>query len=294
MAMLLFAGCDLPQDDYDLDQDSIIGDGTTIILDCGDTAHNFEEYDLLGVTVIEESKQSELVVDVDLNYFTNACYVKSGSYFSPFGVDMFYAYPDGDVSIIAYYPYRSTLTGSSIDIVIPTDQRAGYSSSRLFYGVATGCSMSDYAVDLMLEPQLSTLVVNLEADGTTVSAIEGYSVNLLAVTTSATFDLNDGALTPSAETTAKSNGYSSDSDTFKFLMIPQTIAANTLFLEFVVDGEATRYSLSEEVTLSKGKTTTLKATVTSGFIEIALSTPSSDDDIEDWVDDDDVVTNTNN
>ncbi len=290
MAMLLFVGCDLPQDDYELDKDSIVGDGTTIILDCADSAHTFVDYDLLGVTVIEQSKQSVLEVDIDQNYFTNACYVKVGSYFSPFGVEMFYAYPEGEISIIAYYPYQSDLDGSKIDIKLPSDQRSGFSSSKLYYGVTTDCTVSNYAADVTLESQLSTLVVNLVADGSSVTAIENYTVNLLNVATDGVFDLNNGELENSTTTTAKCYGYGSDSDTFKFLALPQTIAADEVFLEFVVNGEATRYSVSEDVVLVKGKTTTLTAVVNSEFMEITVSNPS-DGDIEDWESDDDIVTN---
>jgi hypothetical protein len=130
--------------------------------------------------------------------------------FAASATDQTIYYPEtGNVDFIAYYPYKSTLSGNTyaVDVTSQTNQAA---IDLLYSSNATGLSKTSTTANLVFAHQLSKIEFTVKK-GTGVADLNSLGVVLAGLNTKANFDLATGALSSatstadiSAKTTAQS------------------------------------------------------------------------------------------
>lgn len=184
---------------------------------------------------------------------------------------------EGDVSIYAYAPYNQDWVGklsTDNEFTVKTDQSsdADYCASDLMIGVpSTGnpVSSTTEAVQLNFKHKLTKLNINFNV-GTSGINLQGATVKVKNVKTTATVNIETGTVTESAtsasaDITVAVFDAAATTFTASVIFVPQTITANTAFVEVETTSAGSFTApLSQDVTFEGGKKYTYTAQFTGG------------------------------
>ena len=194
---------------------------------------DWEEGDAIGVYMMKEGvglDASALALNVEY------LYNDSTERFAPKRASdsLFFPFSGAAVDFIGYYPYREDIT----DFIYPVNltMQSNQASIDLIYSDnATGRNMGNPDVQLTFSHRLSKVVFNI-AHYRAID-LSGLSVIITNVPTESTFNLVDGALSPSAVEKDIALSVSEDGTVAEAILLPDTDLSNSDFWFTLVDDQ---------------------------------------------------------
>ncbi len=202
--------------------------------------------------------------------------------------DAIYFPKEGDVSIYAYAPHNSNWTHGENEFTVKSNQSDddGYLASDLLYGVPTAAtnsfnSSNPSPIALSFAHKLAKVTVTFNADGSDYD-LTGKTVNITNTLPTAKLNTTDGTLTAASgtATTIKAATFATDAETFSAsaVVVPQTVAAGTEFIQVILGEIALSAKLSSETVFEGGKSYAFTVNVSSMGAEI----DTDDTTVTDW------------
>ncbi|MBR5399250.1 MAG: leucine-rich repeat protein [Bacteroidales bacterium] len=204
------------------------------------------------------------------------------------------------VDLYLYYPFQSSVTDvNAANFEVQKDQStaatatalSGYEASDWMWGKGTDITPTESSVSIAMSHRLSAVQVTLqEGTGFAEGEFEAISKSVILTNTTrkATLDYSTG--TPTALGNPQKDGIvmcpqSGENTSFRAIVIPQTVTANTQLFAITLDGVSYSFKQSNDVTYQQGKqlnvTITLNKKTPTGTYELQLA----DSQIVDWVED---------
>ena len=265
------------------------------------TATGFVDGDALGLFAVnyENGNQTAGILQASGNQADNVQYVFDGKNLKWNSLKpVYYKDANTNVDLYVYYPYQSSIDSiKAYSFEVQRDQSqaetqtalSGYEASDLLWGKVENVSPSENRVLVTLKHRLSSVIVSLKegsgfADGE-FSLLE-KTVLATGTTRKASVDFSDGTVTPVGP--AQVDGIvmaPQEGDSFRAVVIPQTVAASTSLFSITVGGVSYSFQRDAAVTYEAGKMTRFTITVSrkipSGEYEFTLS----DAEILPWTED---------
>ena len=183
---------------------------------------------------------------------------------------------EGSASFLAYYPYTASLSGKTYAVDV-TDQTDPKKIDLLYSNNAANVANGE-TVNLAFKHQLSQIVINVEKDAT-IETTAGLAISISGMDTQASFDLNDGTLTPGGNKGNIAMNVNADGTQAEAIVIPAADLSGAK-MTFTLQGMSFDYSVTG--TYEAGTKYTYKATLSilNGQPAVTMGTAS----IEDWKD----------
>jgi hypothetical protein len=152
---------------------------------------------------------------------------------------IYYPTDDTDVDFIAYYPYKGSINSLgtySVDVAT----QANPANIDLLYAKTTGGykKSSQSNVSLAFKHQLTKLILNVIAPTDPSSSLSEMTVVINGLNTKANFNLATGALETS-NTPATITPLTIMAGKYEAIILPETIAANQVTVEFTINPSTT-------------------------------------------------------
>ena len=263
------------------------------------TGEGFVSGDALGlyaVNMLSDNTVAGTLEDKG-NQVDNAKYVFDGTKWSALTAS-YYKDVNTHVDIYAYYPYQGSVSSTSaLNFEVQQDQSklgengqlGGYEASDFLWCKVADVTPSEAKVKLRLAHRMAGVQVKLIAgSGFDEEEFESMGKSVLATSTTrkATINFATGEVSPvgAAQNTGIVMAVQAD-DSFRAVLVPQTVAAGTKLFAITIDGVAYGFSVGSNVAYTAGKLTSFDITVNkktpSGDYEFVLS----DTQITDWTED---------
>ncbi len=183
---------------------------------------------------------------------------------------------EGSASFLAYYPYTASLSGKTYAVDV-TDQTDPKKIDLLYSNNAANVANGE-TVNLAFKHQLSQIVINVEKDAT-IETTAGLAISISGMDTQASFDLNDGTLTPGGNKGNIAMNVNAEGTQAEAIVIPAADLSGAK-MTFTLQGMSFDYSVTG--TYEAGTKYTYKATLSilNGQPAVTMGTAS----IEDWKD----------
>jgi len=263
------------------------------------TGEGFVSGDALGLYAVNMLSDNTVAgtLEDSGNQVDNAKYVFDGTKWTARSAS-YYKDVNTHVDLYAYYPYQKSITStSSFNFEVQQDQSklgengqlGGYEASDFLWCKVADVTPSESKVKVRLAHIMAGVQVNLIAgSGFDEEEFESMGKSVLAVNTTrkATVDFSTGTVTPvgAAQNTGIVMAVQAD-DSFRAVLVPQTLAAGTKLFSITIDGMAYGFSVGSNVAYTAGKLTSFDITVNkktpSGDYEFVLT----DTHITDWTED---------
>lgn len=233
--------------------------------------------DAIGVFMVDHGKMTVSESVVNYQYTTTG----NGN-FTPESSVIYYPM-SGSVDFIAYYPYDDGVTlDNTIEVTIGNQTDAGQPAFDLLYAKAdkegNGYTKEDKdAVALVFDHKLAKIVMNCKADASVgTSNLNDMTVTIKGTDSKNTFDLKTGTLgtaeTPANVTPRKiatADGFGASYDA---IIMPGEYGANTITVEFTIDGETFTWDVSEaHAKFDGGNEYTYEVTITRTGVSVSGS-----------------------
>ena len=263
------------------------------------TGEGFVAGDALGlyaVNMLSDNTVAGTLADKG-NQVDNAKYVFDGTKWSALTAS-YYKDVNTHVDIYAYYPYQGSISSTSaLNFEVQQDQSklgengqlGGYEASDFLWCKVADVTPSEAKVKLRLAHRMAGVQVKLIAgSGFDEEEFESMGKSVLATSTTrkATINFATGEVSPvgAAQNTGIVMAVQAD-DSFRAVLVPQSVAAGTKLFAITIDGVAYGFSVSSNVDYAAGKLTSFDITVNkktpSGDYEFVLT----DTQITDWTED---------
>ena len=148
------------------------------------------------------------------------------------------------VNIKGYYPSSVTNTSTSFAVQADQSSEANYKSSDLMYAHKENCARQSGAHALTFNHALSKIIVQVQSDGTITT--EKAVVTLKNVKRSATLSAGVFSAVSGSESTVTmgttSSNLSTTAQSLSAIIVPQTIAASTQFIEVKLNTSNATYT----------------------------------------------------
>ncbi len=182
----------------------------------------------------------------------------------------------GSASFMAYYPYTASLSGKTYTVNV-TDQADPKKIDLLYSNNAADIANGE-TVNLAFKHQLSQIVINVEKDAT-IESTNGLAIAISGMDTQASFDLNDGTLTPGGNKGNIAMNVNAEGTQAEAIVIPAADLSGAK-MTFTLQGMSFDYDVTG--TYEAGTKYTYKATlsVLNGQPTVTMGTAT----IEDWKD----------
>lgn len=299
--MGLAAGCAVKEELAPVSSDLIPVkiDGAIDQISTKATGEGFVAGDALGlyaVNMLSDNTVAGTLADKG-NQVDNAKYVFDGTKWSALTAS-YYKDVNTHVDIYAYYPYQGSVSSTSaLNFEVQQDQSklgengqlGGYEASDFLWCKVADVTPSEAKVKLRLAHRMAGVQVKLIAgSGFDEEEFESMGKSVLATSTTrkATINFATGEVSPvgAAQNTGIVMAVQAD-DSFRAVLVPQSVAAGTKLFAITIDGVAYGFSVSSNVDYAAGKLTSFDITVNkktpSGDYEFVLS----DTQITDWTED---------
>jgi endonuclease G, mitochondrial len=162
-------------------------------------------------------------------------------------------YPEtGSVDFIAYYPYKSTLSGNTYPVTV-ANQSSQSTIDLLYANNATGLSKTSTVANLVFAHQLSKVEITVK-NGQGVADLNGLSAKISGLKTTASFDLATGTLSGQgqvADITAKTN-VSNGTTVVEAIVLPTTDETGTKIV-FALGTKTFTWTLPATIKFEQGK-----------------------------------------
>ena len=225
-----------------------------------DTA--FETGDRIGLYVVNNDGASAGTLLPSGNHADNVAFSYDGKW-TP-ATPLYWQDETTPADFYAYHPYTSAIGNPlaySFEVKADQSTEAAYKSCDFLWGKAVQAKPTDDAVSITLGHLLSCAVVQVKAgSGFTDEelAAADVQVSLNGVTRQATINLSNGELTP-GNTADSITLLRQAGNTFKALVVPQTVAQADDFITLAIDGE--EFRMPRGFTFASGKRHTFTVTV---------------------------------
>lgn len=299
--MGLAAGCAVKEELAPVSSDLIPVkiDGAIDQISTKATGEGFVAGDALGlyaVNMLSDNTVAGTLADKG-NQVDNAKYVFDGTKWSALTAS-YYKDVNTHVDIYAYYPYQGSISSTSaLYFEVQQDQSklgengqlGGYEASDFLWCKVADVTPSEAKVKLRLAHRMAGVQVKLIAgSGFDEEEFESMGKSVLATSTTrkATINFATGEVSPvgTAQNTGIVMAVQAD-DSFRAVLVPQSVAAGTKLFAITIDGVAYGFSVSSNVDYTAGKLTSFDITVNkktpSGDYEFVLT----DTQITDWTED---------
>ncbi|MBR1510090.1 MAG: leucine-rich repeat protein [Bacteroidales bacterium] len=299
--MGLAAGCAVKEELAPVSSDLIpvMIDGAIDQISTKATGEGFVAGDALGlyaVNMLSDNTVAGTLADKG-NQVDNAKYVFDGTKWSALTAS-YYKDVNTHVDIYAYYPYQGSVSSTSaLNFEVQQDQSklgengqlGGYEASDFLWCKVADVTPSEAKVKLRLAHRMAGVQVKLIAgSGFDEEEFESMGKSVLATSTTrkATINFATGEVSPvgAAQNTGIVMAVQAD-DSFRAVLVPQSVAAGTKLFAITIDGVAYGFSVGSNVAYTAGKLTSFDITVNkktpSGDYEFVLS----DTQITDWTED---------
>ena len=210
------------------------------------TESAFEESDAVGIFA---SKSPDGKLD-SKNYADNKLHKYSSGEFIPVASTEGITYPDEYTSLTYYavYPYSNTYSGTQIEFSVETDQTYpdSYAISNLM--TARTSATHEEVVDLTFDHKLCKIIVNLQSENFPTGERKCLFTD---VYTDIVLNLNEGEV----ETVGKKTnvyGCSNGTNSFKVILPPQVIKAETRLILLQIGSEKLKWAPSKDLILLSG------------------------------------------
>lgn len=211
---------------------------------------------------------------------------------------VYYKNINTNVDLYLYYPFQSSITDvNNANFEVQKDQSSaatstalsGYEASDWMWGKAENITPQESSVRIMMSHRLSAVQVTLnQGTGFFEGEFESLSKSVILTNTTrkATLDYSTGL--PTALGSPQKDGIVMCPQTdgsFRAVVIPQTITANTQLFAITIDGIAYSFKQSADVTYQMGKqlsvTININKKTPTGTYELQFA----DSQITDWRED---------
>ncbi|MFR9627611.1 MAG: fimbrillin family protein [Rikenellaceae bacterium] len=230
-----------------------------VTLDANTGAVNFEATMTTRATDTEFENGDEISVVAysadGTAYAQNVLYTYSGALFSSDSPIM-KTESSQELSYLAVYPYTTIGDDKKVNFSVKEDQSAenNYTLSDLLSSSVEATSST--SPQLIFTHLLSKLVINIDSEDVTTAD----AVATLNAVTDIEYNLESAEYTTSGD--VKAITMASDSDTsYKALLVPQVIAANSVFGSVVFGGTTYEFTFGSDITIESGYVYTLNATI---------------------------------
>lgn len=173
----------------------------------------------------------------------------------------------------AYYPYSASVNISAQPFAVKADQssEANFWASDFLWGKNTNVAPTSGAVAIQTKHSLSRMVVNIKpGSGFTTSAWNAAtkSVKICSAKTSANINLSTGVATATGDA-GEIIPWKTSATSFKAMMVPQTVAADSKFIVINVDG--TDYVYRTGFTFKANTQHTFSVTINKGAGKVSVA-----------------------
>ena len=173
----------------------------------------------------------------------------------------------------AYYPYSTSVNISAQPFAVKADQssEANFWASDFLWGKNTNVAPTSGAVAIQTKHSLSRMVVNIKpGSGFTTSAWNAAtkSVKICSAKTSANINLSTGVATATGDA-GEIIPWKTSATSFKAMMVPQTVAADSKFIVINVDG--TDYVYRTGFTFKANTQHTFSVTINKGAGKVSVA-----------------------
>lgn len=252
-----------------------IANTTTKATDTG-----FETGDRIGLYVVNYNNETPGNLQATGNHVDNMAFTYNSGAWTP-QTPVYWKDETTPADFYAYYPYAATptdITACPVEVKADQSNETAYKASDFLWGKTSKVHPTEEAVNITLSHLFSCAVVKVVAgSGFTDSglAASDVQVKLNNVRCQAAVNLADGTVTAS-ESTGNVSFFRTEGNTFKALIVPQTVALSGNFITVTIDGE--EFNMEKEFTFVGGHRHQFTLTVrkTSNGINV---------DINDWIDD---------
>lgn len=263
------------------------------------TGEGFVEGDALGLYAVNMLSGNTVAgtLEDSGNQVDNAKYVFDGTQWTAVRA-AYYKDVDTHVDLYAYYPYQKSISSTSaFNFEVQQDQSkpaaggqlCGYEASDLLWCKVADVTPSESKVKLRLSHKMAGVQVKLMA-GSGFDEEEfgslGKSVLATGTTRKATVNFSTGVVTPvgSAQSTGVVMAVQED-DSFRAVLVPQTVAAGTKLFAITLDGMSYGFSVGSAVAYAAGKLTSFDITVNKKTPEGDYEFVLTNTQIVDWTED---------
>lgn len=205
----------------------------------------------------------------------------NGKFSSSTSSPLYYPIDGSDVSIYTYAPYNSAWTTFGVKtFTVNSDQSsdANYLASDLLYGAPSGSNQfsksNTSAIEIIHTHKLAKVTLHFDVqDGTDLN---GATINILNTLPSITLNTQSGKLGQEASgeaTTIKAHvATTTDGEDASVILVPQTIAAQTPFIEIKTsDSKTLQVKLGDSgATFETGQAYTYTVTIKENLVEMNL------------------------
>ena len=200
--------------------------------------------------------------------------------------DVYYKDDDTKVDFYGYYPYAEPSSIDAYPFEVAKDQSkeaehgqmAAYEASDFLWAKVEGVTPTDKRVSMRFQHKMSSVRVRLvQGDGWTDEAeFAAVKKEILVSNTirKSTIDLATGEVTPTGDMPLDGIIPAKDGDSFRAIVVPQSVPAGENVLVITVDGHPRFFSRSEDTEYLPGKITTfdlkIKKIANTGDYELEL------------------------
>lgn len=226
----------------------------------------FADGDRMGIFIVDYDGSQPGTLSESGNRANNALFqydYSSGKWSS--GTQFYWKDKETAIDVYGYYPYASSITdidGYSIEVeydqsVAGSEGTMGnYEKSDFLWAKSTGVSPTSETIKLNYSHRMAGVKVTLtRGDGITETEWSKVSKLVTVDNTirTATIDLSTGVATPNGSIDKNIVMAAQGDDTWRAVVVPQTIANGTRFIGITIDGTSYNYVRTEDLTLKQGK-----------------------------------------
>ena len=205
--------------------------------------------------------------------------------------NIYYKDAETNIDLYAYYPYGNPASTSAYQFEVQQDQSGagvtdGYGLSDFLWAKAENVVPSEAKVKLRFSHRLACAhVVLVEGENFVEGEFDALSKSVLAMNTirTAEIDLATGVATATGEAESEGIVMKQNSEGFRAIVVPQSVAGGKALFSITLDGIAYRFKMSEGFVYEAGKqskfTIQLNKKGHTGEVELQLINT----EIVDWV-----------
>lgn len=237
------------------------------------TDYGFEANDCIGLYVVNYAGSTPGALANTGNYVDNMRFKYNGTW-TP-DTPIYWLDNKTHADLYLYYPYASVKSVTSHEFAVKADQSTedAYKASDLMVGKATNVAPTADATVIPVNHVMSRMLISLEAgNGFTKESLAAstISVKVNGVKCSSTVNLATGAVTPAGSATGVTPLYVAADNTYKALIVPQTVAEGNL-ITVNVDGRD--FNLKKGMTFESAKSHKFTVTLskTSNGVNVTIN-----------------------
>ena len=205
--------------------------------------------------------------------------------------NIYYKDAETHIDLYGYYPYGSVNSVSEYAFEVEQDQSGGnavdgYAMSDFLWGKTENVTPSENKVKIKFNHKMACAnVILTEGDGFEIGEFERLEKGVLVMNTTrtSTIDLSTGEVTAVGDAPMEGIVMKNNTEGFRAIVVPQTVAAGKALFSITIDGIAYRFKKDVDFTYEQGKQSKFTIKINkkkhSGEYKFILT----DTEIVDWI-----------